>query len=108
MATHADLPGRVAAERAHWLLTQHGLHALMATLSPGSDPADLLERRGSTALADALNNTRPLVDVLLHERLTNLTGPAALSTAATVAATSHPRGWDDAARTIADTLHLPE
>ena len=108
VATDADLPGRIAAERAHWLLTQHGLHPRMAILPAGSDPGDILTRRGPKALTDAINNTEPLADVLLQERLTNLTGPVALTAAATVAATKDPQDWDDTARAIAHTLNAPD
>ncbi len=108
VATDADLPGRIAAERAHWLLAQHGAYPRMAILPEGSDPGDILSGRGPKALTDAINNTEPLADVLLHERLTNLTGPAALAGAVNIAATKDPHDWDDTARTIAQSLNVPE
>ncbi len=108
VATDADLPGRIAAERAYWLLAQHGVRPLMAILPDGSDPGDILSGRGPKAVAAAINNTEPLAEVLLHERLTNLTGPAALTGATSVAATGDPHDWDDTARTIAQMLNVPE
>ena len=42
--------GRLAAERDYWLLTPHGLDPAHAALPPGSDPADILTRRGPAAL----------------------------------------------------------
>ena len=108
VATDADLAGRVAAERDHWLLTQHNLVPLMATLPPGTDPADLLAQRGPTELTAALNTARPLADVLLDERLTNLPAPVALTEASKVLATDTPQRWGAGCTTIATRLDVTE
>lgn len=93
VATDADIAGQIAAERAFWLLSQHNLATSLVSLPAGSDPADLLANRGPRALALALVDTRPLSDVLLDERLTNLTGQAAKDAALDVLAASHPDRW---------------
>ena len=104
VATDADLAGRVAAERDFWLLTQHGLDPVTASFPQGSDPAEVLARRGPAALVDALTSARPLGDVVLQERLTNLTGDTALTEAAQVAAARPAEAWGPAATTIATRL----
>ncbi|MDN5745171.1 MAG: transfer protein Tra, partial [Nocardioidaceae bacterium] len=74
----------------------------------GSDPADVLARRGETALMAILERARPLAEVLLEERLTNLTGPAAMDQAVRVTAAHSPSQWDASARLISDRLALAE
>ena len=93
VATDGDLPGRVAAERDYWMLTQHGLDPAAATFPDGLDPADVLNRDGAAALERALATARPLGDLLLEERLTNLTGAAALQDAAQVLAARPAEHW---------------
>jgi hypothetical protein len=46
LATEANLAGRVAAERAFWILTPRSLDPLYAQLPEGSDPADILAGSG--------------------------------------------------------------
>ncbi|MGB5928785.1 MAG: toprim domain-containing protein [Cyclobacteriaceae bacterium] len=108
IATDADLPGRIAAERDHWLLTQHNLVPLMANLPPGADPADLLTQRGPAELTAALNTVQPLADVLLTERLANLPAHSALTEASTVLATHTPQQWEPGCGTIATRLGVTE
>ena len=43
VATDADLPGQVAAERDFWMLTPYGLDPRYAQFPEGLDPADMLE-----------------------------------------------------------------
>lgn len=107
VATDADTAGRLAAERDHWLLSQHNLTPRTPTLPPGSDPADLLQRRGTDALREALEHLQPLAGMLLEERLTNLPPDQALRAAATVLASTSPGDWDTGTTTIADTLGIP-
>ena len=104
VATDADLPGRVAAERDYWLLTQHGLDPAAATFLDGLDPADVLAREGAAALQQALATGRPLGDILLEERLTNLTGAAALQDAAQVLAARPADHWTTYIDTVAARL----
>ena len=72
MATDHDIPGQIAAERAYWQLTLHGLDPRHATWAPGSDPADTLHTGGAAAIQTALHNAQPLADTLIDERLRNL------------------------------------
>ena len=107
VARDGDLPGHLAAERDYWHLTIHGLDPHTAPLPDGTDPADLLTRRGPAALAAALTRTRPLGDLILAERLTHLTAPRALTEAATVLAARPPTAWDPGSNAIADHLDQP-
>ncbi|MEJ7795864.1 MAG: MobF family relaxase [Nocardioides sp.] len=112
VATDPDLAGQVAAERAFWMLTPHGLDPGYARLPAHSDPADLIARRGPAAVAAALAAAGPLADQLLDERLDHLPGrvsPQATRTelARLVAARSPEHWMDDVAR-IAARLDLPE
>ncbi len=104
VATDADLPGRVAAERDYWLLTQHALDPTAATFPDGLDPADVLNRDGAPALERAMATARPLGDLLLEERLTNLTGAAALKDAAQVLAARPAKHWTTHLDTVAERL----
>ena len=42
IATDADVPGQVAAQRDYWILTPQLLQPRFATLPDGSDPAELI------------------------------------------------------------------
>ena len=75
VATDADLAGRVAAERAYWLLAQHGADPLAVDLPEGADPASVLHAHGPDALIELLDNARALGQVMIDERLTNLPAP---------------------------------
>lgn len=107
VATDADLPGQVAAQRDYWLLAQHNLNPQTITLRPGSDPADLLAARGPDALRDVLENQTPLAETLLTERLAHLDGLPAARDAVTVLAASHPAGWGDGITRIAERTGIP-
>jgi DNA primase len=93
IATDADLPGRVATERAFWLLTQHGTDPLAVDLPDGTDPASVLHARGPEALLELLNNSRSLGQVLIDERLTNLPQRVAFEAATRVIAARPPATW---------------
>ena len=107
VATDADLAGQIAAQRDYWLLTQHGLDPLAAALRPGSDPADVLALRGAPALRQVLDNSTPLADTLLAERLTNLAGIHAARQAVTILAADHPRTWDNGVAHVANRTGIP-
>ncbi|MEJ7742374.1 MAG: toprim domain-containing protein [Nocardioidaceae bacterium] len=94
VATDGDLAGQVAAERDFWMLTPFGLDPLYAQLPTGSDPADLMARRGPEALVKALSAARPLADVLINERLANLPPKQARLEAVRVVAALPPTRWD--------------
>ncbi|MFK5634243.1 MobF family relaxase [Ornithinimicrobium sp. LYQ103] len=108
VATDADLAGRMAAERAHWLLAQHNVPTFAAPLPEGTDPADLLHNQGADALAGAILGSSPLHGTLLEERLTNLPVDEALGPAARVLATADPSSWDRTCTEIADRLGTNE
>jgi len=104
VATDADPAGRIAAQRDFWMLAQHNINPAMATFPEGSDPADVLARRGPAALQAALHATRPLGQVLLDERLTNLSGDPALEAAGKVLAAQPASTWDPGSQHIAGRL----
>jgi DNA primase catalytic core len=107
VATDADLAGEVAAQRDYWLLAQHALTPMAVTLSPGSDPADVLDSAGPEALRSILRDSAPLANVLVATRLDELSGLDALRAATRVLAASTPDGWDLGTATIAQRTGLP-
>ncbi|AXH95988.1 MobF family relaxase [Ornithinimicrobium avium] len=108
MATDADLAGRMAAERAHWLLAQHNVPTFTAPLPQGTDPADMLHDQGADALTGAILGSSPLAEVLMEERLTHLPVDEALEPAARALATADPSSWDRACTQIAGRLGTDE
>jgi len=112
VATDPDLAGQVAAERAFWILTPHGLDPTYARLPTQADPADLLARRGPAALAAALAGAEPLAGRLLAERLDHLPAQSSQGTALTeavrVVAAGSPQSWEDDVEDIAARLDLPQ
>lgn len=100
VATDADLAGRLAAERAYWTLTLHGMDPALATLPPGSDPADLYATGGPAALTQALNQAHPLGDALIEERLAHLPPGQAITAALAVVAARPPQHWTPAAEKL--------
>jgi DNA primase catalytic core len=107
VATDADLAGRIAAERAYWMLSCHRLDPLHALLPEGTDPADLLALKGPTALTKALAAAQPLAERLLEERLANLPSTEALREAAWVIAARPARHWDQGSSALSRRLGVP-
>ena len=101
VATDADLAGRLAAERDYWLLAQHGLTPATAAMRPGSDPASLLESVGAAGLRAALRSTSDLGEILISERLDNLTGLDAVRGSAQVLAPAPRDSWERGTTRIA-------
>jgi hypothetical protein len=66
-----------------------------ASLGPlaGLDPADMLELRGPSQLREALVDARPLAEVLVEERLMNLSPAQAIPEAAQVVAARPSARW---------------
>jgi DNA primase catalytic core len=93
VATDADLAGQVAAERDFWMLTPYGLDPAYAQFPEGLDPADILALRGPCQLREALVDARPLAEVLVEERLTNLPPAQAIPEAAQVVAARPSARW---------------
>lgn len=108
VATDADLAGRVAAERAFWMLAQHNLDPWTLALPDGADPADVLREGGADALSSLLDERHALWSVLLEERLSNLEPATALPAAAQVLAASDPAVWEHGMSQIGDRLRLSE
>ena len=104
VATDADLPGRVAAERAYWLLTQHAADPLSLALPDEADPASLLHATGPAEVRGALESALPLARVLIDERLTNLPRDAAIQAATRVTAARPPSTWVSHTVGIAERL----
>ncbi|MFK5585091.1 MobF family relaxase [Serinicoccus sp. LYQ131] len=104
VATDADPAGRMAAERAHWLIAQHNVPTFAAVLPEGTDPADLLHVQGADAVTNAILGSSPLTQLLLEERLAHLPAQNALQQAARVLATADPSSWDRTCTEIADRL----
>lgn len=106
VATDADLAGRVAAERAYWMLAQHNLDPWTVVLPEGADPADVLREGGADVLATHLDERQALGSVLVDERLANLEPPAALPAAAQVLAARDPAAWEHGLSQIGHRLQL--
>ncbi|NMM25454.1 MAG: relaxase domain-containing protein [Phycicoccus sp.] len=104
VATDADLPGQVAAERDFWMLTPYGLDPGYAQFPEGLDPSDMLELRGPARLREALLGARPLAEVLVEERLANLPPAQAISEAAQVVAARPSARWADGTDRISSRL----
>jgi DNA primase catalytic core len=107
VATDADLPGRVAAERDYWILTPHGHDPLYAQLPDGTDPADLIAAGNNAGLVEALAGATPLGGLLIDERLAHLPPAEAALEAVRIVAAQPPTQWETGAQHIADQLHLP-
>ena len=121
VATDPDIAGRVAAERAYWMLAPHGIDPDYARLPAHSDPADLLVRRGPASVAAALAAATPLTVELLDERLDHLDRTGLTQIAATsgdlpdaihaelarLVAAENPERWMADVARIAERLHQP-
>lgn len=105
VATDADLAGRVAAERAFWMLAQHNLDAAALDLPETADPADVLRGQGPAALRALLDSPQPLGSVLVAERLANVPPDGALNAAAQVLSARHPDAWEPGVAEITSRLH---
>ncbi len=104
IATDADVAGQVAAQRDYWILTPHLLHPRHAALPDGSDPAELVATGHTEQFLDALVHARPLADVLIEERLTNLPPAEAALAAATVIAAQPVEAWEPSVHSVAERV----
>ena len=94
VATDGDLAGKVAAERAFWMLSARGDIPRHALLPEGQDPAAALQQGGPSVLVAALEGAQPLARALLDERLRHLREPAQLVPAcAAIIAAAPPDTW---------------
>ncbi|WP_380166423.1 toprim domain-containing protein [Jannaschia sp. R86511] len=100
VATDADLAGRLAAQRAYWTLSLHGMDPALAALPPGADPADLYAADGGRRLQHALQGARPLADTLVEERLAHLPPRQAVDAAVAVVAARPSQHWAAAANVL--------
>jgi DNA primase catalytic core len=101
VATDADAAGRRAAERAFWLLAQHGMEPTLARLVDGADPASVLGAHGAAALTAALEGGQALGAHLLHERLHNQPRPDELASLVAVVAAQPAATWEPSVQHIA-------
>ena len=106
IATDADVAGQVAAQRDYWILTPHLLQPRCAALPDASDPAALVATGRSPHLVDALDQARPLADVLTDERLANLPPVEAALAAAPVIAAQPVDAWERAVHTVAERINV--
>ena len=106
IATDADVAGQVAAQRNYWILTPQLLQPRHAALPDGSDPAELVATGSAPQLIDALDQARPLADVLIDERLTNLPPVDAALAAAPVIAAQAVDAWERAVETVAERIKV--
>ena len=104
VATDADVAGQVAAQRDYWILTPQLLRPHYAALPDGCDPAELVATGSSPQLVDALDQARPLADVLIDERLANLPPVEAALAAAPVIAAQPVDAWEPAVHTVAERI----
>jgi DNA primase catalytic core len=104
IATDADIPGQVAAQRDYWILTPQLLQPRHADLLEGSDPADLVATGHTQQLLDALDHARPLADVMIDERLANLPPSEAALAAAPVIAAQPVEAWEASIHTVAEQI----
>jgi DNA primase catalytic core len=94
VATDADLPGEIAAQRAFWMLTARGDTPRHVAMWGGQDPAEVFEHTGPTALKACLNYAQPLAKHLLDERLNHLGEELqVLPECAAVIAAQPPHTW---------------
>jgi len=107
VATDADLAGRLAAERAYWTLTLHGMDPTLATLPPGTDPAELYATEGPATLQRTLEEACPLGDALVEERLVHLPPRQAVTAALAVVAARPPQHWKASAHTLTQRTGRP-
>ena len=107
VATDGDLAGWMAAERAYWLLAQHGTEPMSVRLDDGTDPAQLLAAEGPAGLSALLRMPRPLGQVIVHERLANLPRQQAVDAAAAIVAARPSAVWEPAVGDITATTGAP-
>ena len=106
IATDADVAGQVAAQRDYWILTPQLLQPRHADLPEGTDPAELVATGSAPHLVDALDQARPLAEVLIDERLTNLPPVDAALAAAPVIAAQAVDAWEPVVQTVAERINV--
>ncbi len=104
VATDNDAAGQAAAERAYWLLAQHGTVPSSIRLPPGMDPSDLLSNGGSDLLAQRLKGAHPLAYDLLRHVAQD--GNQNVERATTIVAASTSDTWEDLIRETAAAFDI--
>ena len=95
IATDADNAGHTAAENTFWLLAGHRHDPHRLLLPTGSDPAQLLEQHGPTALHDALTGATTLqAELMIRDRVTFLDPAEAGRQIAEITAARPPATWE--------------
>ena len=107
VATDADLPGRIAAQRHYWILTPHGHDPRYAALPDDTDPASLVATGHADTLTAALDQSQPLAHVLVDERLDHLPAAEGSLDALRVVAAQPSQQWEAGVQDIAGRVGLP-
>ncbi|MCV2491675.1 relaxase domain-containing protein [Geodermatophilus sp. YIM 151500] len=114
VATDNDLAGQQAAERIYWQLTARGDAPRRLALPDGLDPADLVQRGGTTALRTAIDSSCSLADMLLDARVTPASRErndsdihAAMHEAGAIIAALPPSRWLAHIDRITEALGVP-
>lgn len=101
VATDADVPGQLAAERAYWTLVKHRIDPLTVRIPAGTDPAQILADQGPTTLTNLLAaGVRPLAEELLRQKGLNPDTDAAIREAVHVIAARPPHEWNRATQAL--------
>jgi DNA primase catalytic core len=106
IATDADIPGQVAAQRDYWMLTPQLLRPRHASLPEGTDPAELVASGHPTHLLNELDSAKPLSDNLIAERLANLPPAEAVLASAPVIAAQPVESWETSIPSVAHQLSI--
>ena len=106
IATDADSAGRVASERAFWLLEPYGIDPLNARLPDGSDPADLVASGEFERLTTAIADAHPLAHTLVDDILGSEPGAEDALQALRVVAAQPSASWAAAVARIAEQSGL--
>jgi hypothetical protein len=103
VATDADRPGQIAADRAFWMLTARGDTPRHVLLAGGQDPAEVLELGGSAVLLACLQDAPPLGRRLLDQRLANIGEDLRALTECAIVIAAQPAGtWVEQIDYVAD------
>ncbi len=109
----ADEAGLRAAERAMPIFADAGIDAFRLEIPGAKDPDEYINTQGAQAFAARLEDTEPLVELLLRRAALRF-GPSpmgrqqALESLAPIVARFPPLARSVIARRIADVLYLPE
>jgi DNA primase catalytic core len=107
VATDNDAPGRAAAERDFWILTDLGHDPLHATLPEDTDPAGLVAQERSQELAVALRTSSPLSRVMVEKAIAEHAGGGTIEEVVRIIAAASPIHWSGAITHVATSTGRP-